>query len=65
MCNRIRLAGNESFHVDLCGCGAIHLTVGFMTLRLDRGAYRELVRVLDDGLRAIPSDSAVERPTLH
>jgi hypothetical protein len=64
MCKRTRLAGNDSFKVDLCGCGAIHLTVGFVTLRLDPDAYRKLVAVLDEGARAIQADT-VDRPAVH
>jgi len=64
MCKRIRLAGNGNFNVDFCKCGAIHLTVGFTTIRLDPGAYRKLASVLDDGIRSLEA-SALDNPTLH
>jgi hypothetical protein len=64
MCNRIRLAGNGTFSVDLCRCRAIHLTVGFRTLRLDRDAYRELVSLLDEGVRAMDAQT-LDNPTVH
>jgi hypothetical protein len=64
MCNRIRLAGNGTIGVDLCRCGAIHLTVDSTTLRLDRDAYRELVSLLDEGVRAMDAQT-LDIPTIH
>jgi hypothetical protein len=64
MCNRIRLAGNGTFNVDLCRCGTVHLTIGFTTLRLDRDAYREIVSLLDESVHAIDAQT-LDKPTVH
>jgi len=61
-CKRRRLAERGSFIVELCDCDAAHLTVGFLTLRLDPRAYRELAGALDDALRAIGTP---EQQTIH
>ena len=61
-CRRRRLASRGSFSVDECDCGAVHLTVGYVTLRLDPCAYREVVAVMDDALRRLP---APHPPTIH
>jgi hypothetical protein len=62
MCKRIRLAGNGLFTIDLCECGAVHLTIGFTTLRLAPSAYRELAYLLDQGLLKLPPGDDL---TLH
>ncbi len=64
-CQRRRLAERGAFNVELCDCGALHVTVYFLTLRLDPGAYRELFYVLDEGLRAIEARATVGRPIVH
>ena len=61
-CRRRRLASRPSFSVDECDCGAIHLTIGYITLRLDPCAYREVVAMMNDALQRLP---APHRPTLH
>jgi hypothetical protein len=61
-CKRRRLAERGSFVVELCDCEAVHLTVGFLTLRLDPRAYRELAGALEEALRAI---SVPEQQTIH
>lgn len=63
-CERQRLAEHGSFTVELCDCGAVHLAIGFVTLRLDPRAYRELARTVDEGLRAIQAEVA-QHPTIH
>jgi hypothetical protein len=49
-CERRRLAGDNSFAVESCECGAIHLTIGFVTLRMDPCAYREFAATIGIGL---------------
>jgi hypothetical protein len=48
-CRRQTIGSSGSFRVELCGCGAIHVTIGFVTMRLDRPAYRELMRAINQG----------------
>jgi hypothetical protein len=61
-CERRRLAQRGSFNVEACDCGAVHHTIGFLTVRLDSCAYRELADALHDGLRAMePRDQT----TIH
>jgi hypothetical protein len=50
-CERRRLAERGAFNVDECDCGAIHLTIGCLTLRLDPAAYGELVEAIADSLQ--------------
>lgn len=52
-CVRRRLAERGTFIVEICDCGAVHLTIGFLTLRLDPCAYRALAGALDDALRVL------------
>jgi hypothetical protein len=52
-CAHKRLAAEGCFTVDLCDCGAIHLTLGFATLRLEPAAYRELAYAIVRGLHEL------------
>jgi len=61
-CEKRKLAERGNFNVELCDCGAVHLTVGFLTLRLDPRAYRELAGAIDQGLRAM---EVRDQPTIH
>jgi hypothetical protein len=61
-CQRRRLAECGSFAVDECDCGAIHITIGYVTMRLDPRAYRELARAI---LEALDHLSVHQRPTIH
>lgn len=36
---RIRLVDGDAVTIDQCGCGAIHLTIGAVTLRLQPEAF--------------------------
>jgi len=62
-CRRRRLAERPSFSVDECDCGALHLTIGYVTMRLDPCAYRELTAVVNEGLAQLPPPH--HRQTLH
>lgn len=66
-CVRDRLAESAGLHVDLCrGCGCVHLTIGGVTLRMQRDAIDALAGVLRTAelelarreLEAWPSPSA-------
>jgi hypothetical protein len=57
-----RLAGRASFSADACVCGAIHLTIGFITLRVDPCAFREFAAVVMESLRHL---EAPDCPTIH
>jgi hypothetical protein len=57
-CDKRRLAEHGPFNVQVCECGAVHLTAGFMTLRLEPSAYRELAAVVNDGLLGLTAPIA-------
>jgi hypothetical protein len=61
-CRRRRLAHHASFSVDECDCGALHLTIGYVTLRLEVCAYREMAAAVTEALNQLPVQ---HRPTLH
>lgn len=61
-CEKRMLAAHGPFSVHLCDCGALHLTSGFVTLRLEPSAYRELAAVVSEGLLGLMEQIA---PTLH
>jgi hypothetical protein len=48
-CERRRLAAEGQYAIDVCRCGAIHLTVGPLTIRLEENAYRELASTISAG----------------
>ena len=50
LCRRRRLAQRGSFTVDECECGAIHLTIGYVTIRLERCAYHEMASAVFEAL---------------
>lgn len=55
-CSRRVLAQGGPVRVEHCGCGAVHLTIGPMTLRLDRGVTQDL----SDSLAAALTQLAYE-----
>jgi hypothetical protein len=57
-CEKRTLATHGPFNVQVCDCGAIHLTLGFVTVRLEPSAYRELAAVVAAGLVALPGPTA-------
>jgi len=61
-CRRRRLAERASFSVDECDCGAIHLTIGYITLRLDPSAYREVAALMSEALEHL---NLPHRLTIH
>ena len=62
-CMRRRLAERGTFNVEVCNCGVIHLTIGCLTLRLDRLAYGELVDAVSESLHTLVADD--DKPLLH
>jgi len=62
-CRRRRLAERQSFAVDECACGAVHLTIGYVTMRLDPCAYREMAATVTEALAQLPP--AHRANTLH
>jgi hypothetical protein len=54
--------GFEIFNVQICDRGAVHFTAGFVTLRLEPSAYRELADVVNEGLLRLTAEIA---PTLN
>jgi hypothetical protein len=61
-CVRQKLSERASFRVDSCDCGAIHLTIGFITIRLDARAFHEFAAAVQE---ASLSRQKVERPVIH
>ncbi|HZP44385.1 MAG TPA: hypothetical protein VFB15_01930 [Candidatus Binataceae bacterium] len=49
-CRKRRLAQRGSFLVDDCACGAVHLTIGYLTIRLERAAYAEMAEAIGEAL---------------
>lgn len=46
----------------MCDCGAVHLTAGFVTIRLEPTACRELAAVVNEGMLELTAQIA---PTLN
>jgi len=44
-------------HVALCGCGHLHLTLQYLTLRFEPDAFRELAALLQFAQRRLDSDA--------
>jgi hypothetical protein len=61
-CARRRLAERASLKVDACDCGAIHLTIGFITMRLDPHAFREFATMVCEAASHLQS---TDRPLMH
>jgi hypothetical protein len=61
-CRRRRLAHRASFSVEECECGALHLTIGYVTLRLEVCAYREMAAAVTEALDQLPVQ---HHPTIH
>lgn len=62
-CHRHLLARNPIGAVELCHCGAVHLSIGGVTLRLVPGAIAQLAELLADAADELPDlASALARP---
>lgn len=60
-CVRELLAEGCVARVERCGCGALHLTLGALTLRFHEPALRSLTNILLESVAAL-EQSAPERP---
>jgi hypothetical protein len=67
-CARVTLSRVSIGSVELCLCGSIHLTIGPLTLRLERDSLAELAVLVGDAAdelrRAIPPLHARGREAL-
>jgi hypothetical protein len=62
-CQRHVLARTSLGAVELCRCGAVHLSIGGVTLRLVPGAIPELAALLAEAAAELPEvASALSRP---
>ena len=61
-CRRRRLAERAPFSVDECDCGAVHVTIGYVTMRLDPCAYREMAAAVIEALPQLPPQA---ESTIH
>ncbi len=60
------LAQNEQCSVQLCTCGALHVTVGSVTVRVRKPAAENLRDVLAAALQKIAAEEeAQQRPQLR
>jgi hypothetical protein len=59
MCTRRTLATGEFSMVERCSCGSVHVTIGAITLRLERAAIPSLAATLHQAARALVLDEAV------
>jgi hypothetical protein len=57
-CCRRTLAAGEFAIVEHCSCGAAHLTIGAITLRLAAGAIAPLAATLSEAARSLVLDAA-------
>jgi len=53
------LAQQTGVRVDACACGQLHVTIGFLTFRLDRTRYFALCETLLAAARCLPRGDAV------
>jgi hypothetical protein len=64
-CSRHLLARRSIGAVELCHCGAVHLSIGAVTLRLVPAAVLELAELLGDAAAELPDiESALARREL-
>jgi hypothetical protein len=52
-CKRELLAASEFAAVERCQCGAVHVSVGALTMRLQPEAVIQLASVLGEGAQAL------------
>lgn len=58
-CARRVLAAGDFAVIEQCSCGAIHMTIGAVTLRLASGAIAPLAATLNDAVRGLVLDEAL------
>jgi len=47
-------------HVTLCGCGRLHLTLQYLTLRFEPDAFRDLASLLLFAQRRLDTDPSLQ-----
>jgi hypothetical protein len=52
-CPRLLLAAGDFAVVEQCSCGAVHVTIGAITLRLAAGAIPSLAATMNEAARAL------------
>ena len=62
-CLRRPLAAGEYMIVEQCSCGAVHVTIGAVTLRLSAGALPSLASTLSDAARQLVLHDAFAHAT--
>ena len=60
-CSKRRLAQRGSFAVDACECGAVHLTIGYVTMRLERSACAEMADAIAGALDLLATQNRPPR----
>jgi hypothetical protein len=63
-CTHKLLASSPICTVEECNCGTVHLTIGALTLRLEREALRDLQGTLTSAVANL-DDSEPRRPAIH
>jgi hypothetical protein len=53
-CQAQTLARDGNLRVDLCGCGQVHVTIGAVTVRLDRDHFSRFCDLLLTAIRQLP-----------
>lgn len=61
-CGRTLLASSATCRIERCACGTLHVSLGPMTLRLEREAASDLAVTL---LSAVHAADAPRRPRPH
>jgi hypothetical protein len=61
-CGSRTLAQHAGVRVDACACGQVHVTIGSLTIRLDRARYLALCDTLLAATRRLPERDA---PGVH
>ena len=61
-CSRRVLAAGDYMLVEQCTCGAVHLTIGAVTLRLSRTAIPSLAETLGEAARSLILRDALAAP---
>ena len=57
-CGSRTLAQQAGVRVDACACGELHVTIGSLTIRLDRARYLLLCDTLLAATRQLPQGAA-------
>jgi hypothetical protein len=58
---RVALAAHPMASVERCACGAIHLTIGAVTLRLQADAFVSIAEPIADAARRLVIERIGER----